>query len=475
MMNGQKNGPADVPKEDIDLIKKISLRIVPILIFGQIASYLDRSNIAIASLSMMPSLSLDAAHFGFAASLFFIGYFLGELPSNILLVRIGARLWLARIMFTFGIVSMFTAFVTGSYSLYFVRVLLGVAEAGFSPGAVFFLTLWFPKAYRSRIFGLFLLSIPISVILGGPISGGLLKLDGIAGLHGWQWLFVVEGIPALIAGVLCLRFLPTSPADARWLDDGERQRLQVMLARDEAVLSSSGHPVLTALTDLRMWQIAVFSFGVASGSYGALFFLPQIIASFGVGATATSLLNTVPFIAALIAMPLWARRSDRAQEYRLHAAIPLLVASVAFLMAGLTVQPVLKMMMLTLAVTGIFMAMVLLWSFVPVYFAAGVESAAAIAIVNMISTMSGVVQPSVMGYLRVATGSYNPGLYFTSALTLVGVISILLLKPKIVGHRAVDGGACPVPGQCKRPVPHDGERTDRTSSSVSEEIVDGTN
>jgi len=411
-----------------ELIRKIALRIVPLLALGQLASYLDRSNIAIASLTMMPALGLDASQFGLAAGLFFIGYFIGELPSNLLLVRFGARRWLARIMFTFGLISMCMAFVQGPAMLYCIRILLGLAEAGYAPGAVFYIAFWFPARYRSRIFGMFLLAIPISAIIGAPISAALLKLDGLAGMQGWQWLFIMEGLPALLAAFLCLKYLPDSPAKAKWLDDDERRRLGEMLAKDLPVQQAHGNPVTAALRNVKMWQIALFSFGVASGSYGTLFFLPQIISAFGTTNLETGLLNTIPFIAALIAMPLWARRSDRKGERRLHAACPLLAACIAFALSGLATDPVIRMITLTIGTMGIFMAMGLLWSFVPQYFAAGVESAAAIALVNMISTLSGVIQPVAMGKLRVMTGDYNSGLLLTAALMLAGVISVLMLK-----------------------------------------------
>lgn len=412
------------------LIRKITRRLVPFLAIAFVIAYLDRSNIGIASLTMMESLQMSAAQFGFAAGLFFLGYFAGELPSNLLQVRFGARRWIARIMVSWGLVAMGMAFVTGPTSLYIMRVLLGAAEAGFLPGAVLYLAFWFPERYRTRIFGLFLVAIPASVVIGAPLSAALLYLDGLGGLHGWQWLFLVEGAPAIVLGILCLRLLPDGPNDAKWLNDEERTLLANMMITDasvEPVSDISGGPIRKALLNPKMWQMALYGSGISAGSYSIIFFLPQIISEFGTTHLQTGLLTTLPFAAGAVAMIAWSRHADRTGERKWHAVLPLLLAGGSLVIAASIADPVAKMAALTMAAMGLYMAAALLWSFIPLFFRAGKEAAAAVAIINMLGILAGFVQPTVIGHLKTATGSYSSGLIFTSVVVMIGALTGLVL------------------------------------------------
>jgi MFS transporter, ACS family, tartrate transporter len=414
-------------KLEAAVVRKIAWRIVPLLGVAYLIAYLDRSNIGIASLTMLPSLHMNTAQFGLAAGLFFIGYVAGELPSNLLQVRYGARRWLARIMITWGVVAMATAFVANPPSLYLSRIVLGVAEAGFTPGAVLYLAFWFPERFRSRIFALFLVAIPASVVVGAPTSAALLYLNGVARLAGWQWLFLLEGLPAVLVGLLFLKLLPNGPAEASWLSDSERLVLAEMMGPDNLVAAHARAPIRKALLHPKMWQMALFGSGISAGSYGIIFFLPQIIAEFGTTYIETGLLTALPFLASAIAMVAWGWHADRVGERRWHAVLPLLLASVSFLLAAVAIGPVAKMIALIVAAMGLYMSAGLLWSFTPLFFRRGAEAAAAVAIINMIGMIAGFVQPTIIGHLRQTSGAYSGGLLATAAPVLIGAVAGLAL------------------------------------------------
>jgi MFS family permease len=319
---------------ELAVVRKTAWKLLPIMFLGYVVACLDRSNIGVAALTMMSTLGLNAAQFGFAAGVFFVGYAIGCLPSNLLQVRYGARRWLGRILILWGIVACAMALVVGPHSLYGMRFALGITEAGFVPGAIVYLAFWFPPAFRARTFAIFTMGVPASMVLGTPLSTGLLYMDGIWGLHGWQWLYVVEGVPAVLLGLAVLRYLPSTPREAPWLDDRERDLLLGALQREQQDAPVPHGAIRAALMNRRTWQMGLTGIGLAASSFGVIFFMPLIIAEFGGSHLKTGLLSTLPFIVALVAMFYWTRHSDRTGERRLHIAIGLGLAMVGLLGAA---------------------------------------------------------------------------------------------------------------------------------------------
>ncbi len=422
---------------------KVTARLVPFLMLCYFVAYLDRVNVGFAGLTMRHDLALSNAAFGLASGILFLTYFLFEVPSNLFLHRFGARKWIARIMLSWGIVSGADAFVTGPYSFYLVRLLLGAAEAGFFPGIIFFLTLWFPGVYRGRIVAWFMAAIPASSVIGAPVSSLLLYLDGVAGLRGWQWLFIAEAIPALILSVVVYFYLTDRPADATWLAPEERRWLADRLAAEERQRLEAEHfSIGRALTDWRVLTLALVYFGGVATNYGISFWLPQIIQGFG-GLTKLEigLITAIPYLVGTVTMVLWGRRSDRTMERKGHVAIPLAVAAVCIALAGLVANPTLKMALLSVAGFGVFANLPVFWT-LPAAFLSGAAAAAGIAIINSLGNLAGFVGPFAMGWIRDATGSFSGGLYLIGALALIGCIAVLLLP-----HESRLEAAPPQPGE----------------------------
>lgn len=408
---------------------KVSARLVPFLMLCYFVAYLDRVNVGFAGLTMRHDLALSNAAFGLASGIFFLTYFVFEVPSNLFLHRFGARKWIARIMLTWGVVSGANAFVTGEYSFYLVRVLLGAAEAGFFPGIIFFLMLWFPGVYRARVVAWFMAAIPASSVIGAPVSSLLLYLDGVAGLKGWQWLFIAEAVPALILSAVVFFYLTDRPADATWLAPDERRWLTDRLAAEERQRLAAEHfSVGKALRDWRVLTLALVYFGGVATNYGIGFWLPQIVQSFG-GLTKfeIGLITAIPYLVGTITMVLWGRRSDRLMERKGHVAIPLAVAGVGIGLAGMVSDPVLKMVLLSIAGFGVFANLPIFWT-LPAAFLSGAAAAAGIAIINALGNLAGFVGPYAMGWIRDATGSFSGGLYLIAAFAVIGCIAVLLLR-----------------------------------------------
>jgi len=392
-------------------------------------NYLDRFNISFAALEMKADLGLGDAVYGLGAGMFFAGYVTFEIPSNLILQRLGARRWIARIMTTWGALSCAMLFVRTPVSFYLVRFLLGVAEAGFLPGMIFYLTHWIPARDRARVFALFLTSTALAGVVGGPISAALLQLRGVGGLAGWQWLFLVEGLPAVVLGVTTYVFLPDHPAEARWLSTAERAWLEEVLEEERAALQRT-HPLTLwqALTHGRVWRLALLYFSTIISFYGVAFWLPQIVQSFsGLGNAATSLLSALPYLAAAVGMVIVARHSDRTGERRRHVAGAAFAAA-AGLIAGAVVQrqPVLAFLALCLAATGIWSTLGPFWS-LPTAFLSGTAAAGGIALINSVGNVGGFVGPTVMGFLKARTHAFGSGLFVLAAtLVVAGVLALSL-------------------------------------------------
>ncbi len=405
-----------------DTMRRVTARIIPFLLACYFISFLDRVNVSFAALQMNHALSLTPATYGLGAGLFFLTYCVFEVPSNLALHRVGATRWIARIMLSWGLLAAGMAFVVGPTSFYVMRLLLGAAEAGFFPGVLFFLTLWFPAAYRGRILGLFMAGVALSGLIGAPLSGFLLSLDGFAGLQGWQWLFILEGLPAVILAPLALVLLKDRPADARWLTPQQSGWLGGVLSserRERETLRT--HSVLQALTDLRVLVLALMYFTNVCLLNAVLFFLPLIIKEFGLSNAQTGLVAAIPSACALVAVIWWGRRSDTSRDRYAYAALPNLVAGVALLLSVLVSDPALRIACLAVASAGTLAFTPPFWA-IPASFLSGAAAAAGIAAISSLGVLGGFVAPSLIGYLRGVTGSFGAGLGGVAILAIVVTI-----------------------------------------------------
>ena len=354
---------------------RITVRLVPFLIVCYFIAYLDRVNVGFAALTMNRDLGLSQTAFGLGAGIFFFTYFLFEVPSNLFLAKFGARRWIARIMLTWGILSGAMAFIQGEWSFYIVRALLGVAEAGFFPGIIFYLTLWFPATYRARILGYFMAAIPLSSVLGLPVSGALLGMDGVAGLHGWQWLFIIEAVPAVICAAVVLVYLTDRPADATWLPAESRIWLMRRIAAEEQVRSSAQPlSVGQALINGRVLALSLVYFGVVASLYGLSFFLPQIVKQFGVTTQQNAFISAVPFVIGVVATLVWGRLSDQTGNRKGLTAISLFLVALGIGVAAMIDDPMLKMAAFCVAAFGIFGTLAVFWT-LPTAFLSGMAAA----------------------------------------------------------------------------------------------------
>ena len=409
------------------VLRKIALRFVPLLTLAFVVNYLDRTNIAVAALAMNQDLGLSATEFGLGAGILFAGYTTFEIPSNLALYRFGARRWIARIMITWGLVSIATALVYDANTFYAARFLLGIAEAGFFPGVTYYLAAWFPPQYRARMLAWFLVGVPLSTAIGSPISGLLLEMNGVFGLRGWQWLFIIEGLPAVVLGIIVLYALADRPETAAWLAPKERRLLENMLGAERRERPKSN--LMTALADWRVILLALIQFGFTLGSYGTGIFRPQIVKGFGLTNLVASLLSAVPYVFASAAMLWWAWRVERT-----GGSIANLAISCAVGMAGLALSVAagnlaVALAALTLALVGITAARAIFWP-IPTRFLTGLGAAAGLAFINSIGAAGGFAGPYLMGWLRDATGSFEAGLV-TMAGTLLAT-SLLAWSLRLV-------------------------------------------
>jgi MFS transporter, ACS family, tartrate transporter len=410
-------------------LRRVSRRLIPFLLLLYLVAYIDRVNVGFAALQMNQDLGFSAAMYGFGAGIFFLGYTLFEVPSNIVLARVGARRWIARIMVTWGLVSVAMMFVRSATSFYALRFLLGVAEAGFFPGIIYFLCNWYPPEQRARALGWFTTAIPLSIVVGGPLAGVLLGLDGLFGLRGWQILFLVEGLPAVLLGFAVLFFLDDGPQDARWLTAPQKAWLagRIQAEHDQArerhrvgVLRSLAHPLV--------WALGLLSLVAQAGSYGLTLWMPQILKSLtGLSNLEVGLLSAIPFAAAALGMVLVGAHSDRTGERLLHVAGPMLLAAIGFAAAAVVRSPWLALAMLTIAAVGDYSSRGPFWA-LPGRFLAGPAAAAGIALINTLGAMGGFVGPYAIGLLKSASGSFTAGLLLIAGLLLAGCAGSLALR-----------------------------------------------
>jgi MFS family permease len=422
---------SDQPYPRADLVlRQVRRRLVPFAFICYVAAYIDRVNIGFAATELQRDLSLTAGQYGFGAGLFFLGYCLFEIPSNLLLEKFGARRWIARIMIGWGLVSTATMFVTDVWSFMAARVLLGIAEAGFFPGMILYLTYWIPAADRARTGALFMMAAPVAVIVGAPLSEALLSLDGALGLKGWQWLFLVEGLPSVALGILSLRVLTDRPETASWLREDDRRWLAGVMAAERATRESVGlTSIRRSFSSGRVWLLCTVFFLNSIVNYGMFLWLPRLLRDVtGAEGFTLSLITAVPFIAALITMVLVGRHSDRSGERRLHVAGCAAVTAIGLLLAVASQgYPWILVLAFTIAQMGLRSLAAVFWA-MPPQLLGGRSAAAGIALINSIGNLGGFVGPTIIGVLLDATGGYTGGLLALTGALIVEATLVLAVR-----------------------------------------------
>ena len=434
-------------------VRKAMWRLLPFLGLCYLLNYIDRVNVGFASVTMRPDLGLSATAYGLGAGVFFVGYFFFEVPSNVILHRVGARLWIARIMITWGIIASATAFVQGPVSFYVVRFLLGFAEAGFFPGIILYLTYWFPRVQRARVVALFFLAVPLSSVFGGPLSG--LLIDNGAGVlgfdAGWRFMFFVEGIPALLLGIVVLFVLPNRPRNARWLSNEEATALEETIAREDETEVPHGPGLRAALRDGRVVALSVVYFGVVFGLYVLAFFLPQVVDELEGSLTGVQigLITAIPYAVASVVMVLVARHSDRTGERVGHVAVPVLIGAVAVAVALYLDSPFLVIAAVTVCACGVFAAIPVIWQLPPT-FLTGVGAAAGIALINSFGNLSGFVGPYLTGWLEDVTGSLRAGMWCVAGFMTLSAVVVIAMRRSVGQGRGDRLGAPDHPTTSRR-------------------------
>lgn len=421
------------PSEQDAVWSKINWRIMPIILIAYMMAFLDRINVGYAKLTMQQELGWSDAVYGLGAGIFFFTYLLFEVPSNLWLEKIGARLSFLRIMVLWGLASAATAFVTTPTHFYIVRLLLGMFEAGFFPGVILYLTYWYPSARRGRVTGLFMFGMPITGVIGGPLSGWIMKnLDGVAGWHGWQWMFIAQGLPTVLIGVLVFLLLADRPEQARWLSEREKQVVRQVMAADQ---TGAGEPhqhgrLKAAFADPKTWVLAFVYFTCAMAVYTVTFWLPTMIKSLGIADVAlVGWYSAIPFGFGALGILLLSRSSDHFKERRWHVASTLIVGSIALYATSFTHGAFLPTMVLLSVATFFIFGCALFWSIPPTYLSRE-AAAAGIAVVSSIGVLGGFVSPTFLGWVKTATGSMDTGLLAMTAVICIGGLTVLFAIPK---------------------------------------------
>ena len=419
--------------------RKNAWRLVVILVIAYVVNYLDRNSIAFAGLTMNRALGLTARQFGLAAGLSIASYSLLEVPSNLFMQKVGARLWLSRIMITWGLAAGAGALVIGPYSLALSRLVLGAAEAGFFPGVLLYLSTWFPSRYRTRVFAWFLLGIPLSSVVGGPAAGFLLGMNGDLHLAGWQWIYIAEGVPAVVLGILTWCLLVDDPRDAKWLTPDERQALLEALGNERRTRVQ--HDLMAALKDARVLILTVIQFGFTLGTYGIGIWLPSILKQHHLTNLRIGLLSVPPYLAASIAMLLWARFADREDTRILNLTVSCALAAAGLIGAALSPGLTPQLGGLTVALIGATSARAIFWA-IPPRFLIGAAAAGGLAFINSIGTLGGFFGPFLMGWLKDLTGSFDTGLALMAVIVLIsaGFAALLLAFERDREDSALAGG-----------------------------------
>jgi ACS family tartrate transporter-like MFS transporter len=410
-------------------IRKITWRLIPFLTLLYLVAFLDRINVGFAALTMNKDVGLTSQMFGLGAGIFFVGYFVFEVPSTVILHHVGARFWIGRVMISWGLVSVAMAFTQGPISFYVLRFLLGLAEAGFFPGIILYLSYWFPANHRSSVTAIFMAAAPIAGFIGSPLSGALMQLNGVAGLRGWQWLFLLEGVPAVVLGFMTFRLLDDRPARAAWLDAEERDWLTSAIhAEEKAVTDPRNHSAWRTLANWKVLALSVAYFGTSAGLYTIGFWAPLIIKGLGFSVFRVGLLVAVPNLIAVVGMILWSRNSDRTGERYWHAALACLIAAIGMGVAASAGNSAsLAIAGLSLTAFGVSAAKPPLWS-LPTKFFAGTGAAASIALINSLGTLGGFVGPYMIGATNGSSGNFTRGLYLVGGTLIVSAATIIMIR-----------------------------------------------
>jgi ACS family tartrate transporter-like MFS transporter len=407
-------------------LRKAAFRLIPLMMLMYVASFLDRVNIGFAALQMNEDLGFSAQVYGLGAGIFFWGYFLFEVPSNLMLQKVGARIWMCRIMVTWGLLSMATAFVTGPISFFTVRFLLGAAEAGLYPGMILYMTYWFPQTTRARFIALFLAAVPLSNVIGAPLSGWLLGFEGY--FRGWQNMLLIEGIPSVLLGIAVLFFLPDNPRAAKWLTDEEKDVIEARLAEDKKNDAALGtvHGFWDMLKDKRVWFLMIPDFGIVIGLYALGLWMPQMVKAMGYTNIETGWLVALAYFTAIAAMVLWGLSSDRRGERVGHVAVASLAGAAGLIGAALFSDPALVIASFCLAASGIYAALAVFWT-LPTALLRGTAAAAGLALINSFANLGGFFGPSITGWLKDLTGNYVLGLEVMAGMLGIAAIAVLLI------------------------------------------------
>jgi ACS family tartrate transporter-like MFS transporter len=403
-------------------IAKVSWRLLPLVAVAYCVAYIDRSNISVAALTMNKDLGFSAYLYGWGAGIFFFGYFLFEIPSNLILEKVGARIWIARIMITWGIISGLTAFITGTTSFLIIRFLLGAAEAGFFPGMILYLTYWFPAQYRGRVISTLFIAQPVANAIASSGSAAILGMDGVLGFRGWQWIFIIEAIPAVLLGLFILRVMTDRPARAEWLADDERAWLQTRLDNENSVIERGGHMTWTkALSDPRVVALSMIYLGSVTANYGIVFFMPQIVKGLGLSDMMTGFVSSGPYIVGTLGLLAWGWSSDRHKERRWHLITASTLGAAGLAFAAWSGASYWALLGMSAATAGIYGSRAAFWP-MPSLFLTGTAAAGAIAMINAIGNLGGYIGPFVVGWIKDSTKSFEAGLYFLAACSLMAAV-----------------------------------------------------
>lgn len=430
---------ANISALEEQTVKRVTKRIIPFLVILFIMAFLDRTNIGFAALHMNEAIGITQTIFGLGAGIFFLGYFIAEVPSNVLLHKFGARIWIARIMITWGIIAALMGFITTGTQFIVLRFLLGIAEAGFFPGVIFYLTLWFPARYRARVFASFYLGLPIAQIIGAPVSVGLMQWGDSIGYEGWRLMYILEGIPSVILGFICLKFLTNTPKEAAWLTAQQRDWLMATLEREEKAKLKSEDQNISKSAIIKqvfknplVWIMALIYFGITSGSNAMFFFLPSVLESFRntfgmeISLIQNGLLTAIPYAFAAVGMILWSRRSDKKQERYHHGAFAAIMAASAIAIALIVNQPWAIIVGFIFLAIGVFSAINIFWT-IPGQTLTGIGAAAGIGIINSVGNLSGFTGPYLTGYLYTTTGTYTVAFLVIAGFVAMGGLGLILL------------------------------------------------
>jgi len=403
-------------------VAKVSWRLLPLVALAYCIAYIDRSNISFAALTMNNDLGFSAYIYGWGAGIFFFGYFLFEIPSNLILEKVGARIWIARIMITWGIISALTAFVTGPTSFLIIRFLLGVAEAGFFPGMILYFTYWFPAEYRGRVISTLFIAQPVANALASIASAAILEMDGVLGIRGWQWIFILEALPAVLLGLVIFSVMTDRPARADWLDEEEKTWLQARIDAEGRQIESAGRlTLMRALSDPRVVALSLIYLMSVTANYGIVFFMPQIIKGIGLSNMMTGLVSSVPYIIGTIGLIAWGWSSDRNQERRWHLIVASTLGAIGLGFAAWSGASYWALLGMSAATVGIYGSRAAFWP-MPSIFLTGTAAAGAIASINAVGNLGGYFGPFIVGWIKDSTKSFEAGLYFLAACSLMAAI-----------------------------------------------------